>query len=156
MWVNSGATAGWIPISTTKYLNTPIRILGPYNSVFGNFPVTNLTPSYFPIEGTWTNNNPGGAITDTIPSNATAIIGVISIIYPTISGYGTVFPGNLANPPVVASIGYGGGILFNLASNTVSVKLGVLASGPYGGKKGIGIITFNPVQIAFDVVAYII
>jgi hypothetical protein len=153
LWYYRGTTGGWVPLNSTVYLDSPIRIVGPYNSVntvFASLP-GGTTPTYFKIEGTWTNNPPGlTAVTATIPSNAVSVIGTVAIINPAAKGYATLYPANATSIPVIATANYQGGIVTN---NSFSCKLGAL---PNGSGKGIAVITNTAAQIAIDIVGYIL
>jgi hypothetical protein len=158
----AGAQAGvgsslFYQLTSTVYLDNPIRILGPYNTVNPTFPVLAggaTAPNYYKIEGTWSNQPPSPAIavTATIPTGAIAVIGTVAIISPTIRGYATLYPANASSIPVIATTNYQPNIVTNAS---FSCKLGTIPSGTYVGTKGIGVITLTACQIALDIIAYI-
>jgi hypothetical protein len=141
-------------VSGIVYLSAPLRVVGPYNTVNSSFAITGPNPTYFKIEGTWTDNNPAPytPVTDTIPPEATAIIGSISAVYPSNSGYATIFPANTGTP-IAANLGY---IAGTIAVNSFVMKLGAIPNGqPNAGTMGIAVLTSTQCPIAIDVVAYI-
>ena len=142
--------------STIVFLDNPIRILGPNNTVFGVFPtIVADVLQFFPMVGNWVNAVSGGpTVTANIPPEATAIVGTISAFNAPGAGFITLFPANAASVPIVATLVFGGGPS-SFVNTTAVVKLGTIPSGNFAGQKGIGfrgaVVNFN---IAFDVVAY--
>ena len=148
-WVNlSGSASGGSSSGTITYLANPIRILGPFNTINNKFPLLQSgVASSFRIDGTWTNTNDGNTVTATIPANATGLVGTITAFASTSLGFVTVYPANVANVPVVASLVFGAG---QFANTTIISKLGAIAGG------GIGLNLYSNVNctIALDAVGY--
>lgn len=153
----AGATAGgtFYQLSSVVILPTPLRILGPYNTINTNYAQVSTTVSYFKIEGSWTNANPSPypTVTDTIPSTASAVFANVSVILPGQSGYLTIWPADVSQP-ITLNLGYTAGGF--VVSSTSLIRLGAIPTGPNAGKKGIAVYAQTPCQITFDVVAYII
>ena len=150
-WVKLSA-----PGSTITYLDNPVRVLGTPNVGFTAFPkLTANKVAYFPIVGTQTNTVPPAnttTISATIPTTAVAVIGTLSAFNATSVGFITAYPANAPTVPVVASLLYSAG---QFANTSVNLKLGIIPAGQNGaGQLGIGLLSIQDCNIAFDVVAY--
>jgi hypothetical protein len=158
----AGAPAGvgsslFYQLTSTVYLANPIRIVGPNNTIntaFATLTAGGVTPSYFMIEGTWTNANTT-PVTATIPSNAVAVIGTVAIIGNTTNGFATLYPADAPSIPFVATINYRPGA--GATNNSFNCKLGAIPAGQTNaGKLGIGVVSSQTCTMALDVVGFII
>jgi hypothetical protein len=154
--LGSGSGSGSGSSSTIVYLDNPIRIVGPNNTVntaFAQLTAGGTTPVYVAIEGTWTNANTT-PVTATIPTNAVAVIGTVAIIGNTTNGFATLYPANAPSIPFIATINYRPGA--GATNNGFNCKLGAIPSGPNAGKMGIGVVSSQNCTMALDVVAYVL
>jgi hypothetical protein len=133
------------------YLPTPLRLVGPPNTVNTTFPVIQAgqTVSY-QIAGVPISNNLGGNIVSfTIPSNATGVIGVVNALSPTAGGFVTVFPAD-STRPIIATTTFSTGLS---ATTSFIVKIGTIPGGdPL--KPGISVFFNQTATLALDILGY--
>lgn len=149
--------------SSIVLLTMPVRLIGPNNSLYtpypgGYPPVNNVASSYFPIAGSWTITNPAGTISVTIPSNATGVIGTVSVINSIATGRLMIFSADApASPaPDFSSLNFTNDSK-SWSSGFIS-RLGPIPSGPNVGTKGIAVLTnqASSVFIGVDIVGYMV
>ncbi|NWJ94444.1 MAG: hypothetical protein HXX20_01540 [Chloroflexi bacterium] len=166
-----GTNVGWVPLSSTVFLSSPLRVIGGateyptgtplVNGLYTWPPPTNTTKynfiNYYQIEGTW---GPAGQ-TQTIPKEAVGIICTFTASGGT-TGFAVVFPGSSINIPLASTVNYAAGVK-NFATGA-TIGLGVIpntATRVYPstaaiGLKGIAVSSYSNVSVLVDVIAYIL